>query len=44
MLREPRSAKELRDEVAAGEQHTAELHARIAAQQAATVHHKGLEE
>ena len=42
-LREARTAQELRAEVAAGERHTAELHAKIAAEQAGTIHHKGLE-
>jgi multidrug efflux pump subunit AcrB len=42
-LREPRTAQELRAEVADGERHTAELHAKIAAEQAGTIHHKGLE-
>jgi multidrug efflux pump subunit AcrB len=42
-LREPRTAQELGAEVADGERHTAELHAKIAAEQAGTIHHKGLE-
>ncbi len=37
-LRETRSAKELHDEVAEGERHSAEVHARLAAEAATTVH------